>query len=176
MYFQACIDSFRSWRCSSLRAASTSPNGGGFSLPAHRSASGVGSGRGPESQQYVTTATRPKSRNTNKYNSETDNAPNSGPINSSTEGHKLEEETKTDKSDVVFNNSSLELTNDMKKLLNRCFNYSILPYKLDITQGEVDLKRFERSTVWKEFFHGQEDKESQEKSIFKITKTNFPKN
>ena len=64
----------------------------------------------------------------------------------------------------------------MKKLLKRGFNYSILPYKLDITQVQVDLKRLERSTVWKEFWHGKGDKEPQQENIFKIKKTNFPKN
>ena len=53
---------------------------------------------------------------------------------------------------------------------------SILPYKLDITQIEVDLKRLERSVVWKEFFHGKEQLETQGERIFKTKKTNFPKN
>ena len=64
----------------------------------------------------------------------------------------------------------------METLLNKGLNFSILPYKLDMTQVWVDLKRFERSAVWTEFWHGREDQESQEPKIFKEHKTNLPKN
>ena len=77
---------------------------------------------------------------------------------------------------IVFNYSNIDLSDDMETLLNKGLNFSILPYKLDMTQVWVDLKRFERSAVWTEFWHGREDQESQEPQIFKEHKTNLPKN
>ena len=64
----------------------------------------------------------------------------------------------------------------METLLNKGFNFSILPNKLDITQTLVDYRRFERSIIWMEFFHGKEQEESFEIPIFKTYKNNMPKN
>ena len=44
----------------------------------------------------------------------------------------------------------------MENLLNKGFNFAILPLKLDLTQVLVDFKRFERSMIWHEFFHGKD--------------------
>ena len=47
----------------------------------------------------------------------------------------------------------------MDKVLNRGLNFSILPLKLDTTQVFVDFKKFERSVIWHEFWHGSEQQE-----------------
>ena len=77
---------------------------------------------------------------------------------------------------VVFNYSKIKLTQDMENLLNRGFNFSILPLKLDLTQVLVDFKRFERSVIWYEFFYGSESDGELKPKIFKSNKTNLPKN
>ena len=41
---------------------------------------------------------------------------------------------------VVFNYSKIKLSQAMETLLNRGFNFSILPLKLDLTQVLVDLR------------------------------------
>ena len=77
---------------------------------------------------------------------------------------------------VVFNISSIELTEAMDKLLNRGLNFSVLPDKLDITQVLVDWKRFERTMVWKEWWYGHDSDSNYKEPIFKIKKNNLPKN
>jgi hypothetical protein len=64
----------------------------------------------------------------------------------------------------------------MENLLNRGFNFSILPLKLDLTQVLVDFKRFERSVIWHEFFYGSENENDFRKKIFKSNKCNLTKN
>ena len=80
------------------------------------------------------------------------------------------------KNSIVFNYSSFTLNEAMETLLNRGFNFSILPRKLDITQVFVDYKRYERSTIWKEVFHGEEQQNEREVPIFKTQKNNLPQN
>ena len=63
----------------------------------------------------------------------------------------------------------------MENLLNRGFNFAILPLKLDLTQVLVDFKRFERSVIWHEYFHGYENDGDARKKIFKTNKNNLPK-
>ena len=77
---------------------------------------------------------------------------------------------------VVFNYSQIKLTKAMENLLNRGFNFSILPLKLDLTQVLVDFKRFERSVIWHEYFYGTEKDENSKARIFKSSKNNLPKN
>jgi hypothetical protein len=77
---------------------------------------------------------------------------------------------------VVFNYSKVELAQPMRNLLNRGFNFSILPLKLDLTQVLVDFKRFERSIIWHEFFHRTENDGDFKGRIFKSSKSNLPKN
>ena len=91
-------------------------------------------------------------------------------------GTSIKQPTKSSNEDtnVIFNYSSVILSDPMKKLLNRGQNFSILPRKLDITQVFVDYKQFERSVLWKEFHHGKEDQGSYERPIFRIQKTNLP--
>ena len=64
----------------------------------------------------------------------------------------------------------------MENLLNRGFNFAILPLKLDLTQVLVDFKRFERSVIWQEYFHGHENDNDFKEKIFKTKKSNLPKN
>ena len=64
----------------------------------------------------------------------------------------------------------------MENLLNRGFNFSILPLKLDLTQVLVDFKRFERSVIWHEYFYGSESNSDFKVKIFKSNKSNLPKN
>ena len=64
----------------------------------------------------------------------------------------------------------------MEALLNRGFNFSILPVKLDLTQVLVDFKRFERSIIWHEYFYGSENDGEFKPKIFKSNKSNLPKN
>ena len=64
----------------------------------------------------------------------------------------------------------------MINLLNRGLNFTILPLKLDITQTLVDFRRFQRSTIWMEFWHGKEEEGKRETPLFKVHKTNLPKN
>ena len=75
---------------------------------------------------------------------------------------------------VVFNYSKIKLTQAMENLLNRGFNFSILPLKLDLTQVLVDFKRFERSIIWHEYFYGSEDNGEFKPKIFKSNKNNLP--
>ena len=77
---------------------------------------------------------------------------------------------------VIFNYSKIKLTHAMENLLNRGFNFSILPLKLDLTQVLVDFKRFERSTIWQEYFYGRENYREFKANIFKSNKSNLPKN
>ena len=77
---------------------------------------------------------------------------------------------------LVFNYSSVQLTEDMSNLLNRGLNFSILPLKLDITQILVDFRKYERSIIWHEFWFGRETENEYEKPMFKTHKTLMPKN
>ena len=83
---------------------------------------------------------------------------------------------KKQKIDIVFNYSNIELSPDMIKLLNRGLNYCILPKDLDITQLLTDLKKFERTMLWTEFWYGKESDHVNDQNIFKKIKTNLPKN
>ena len=76
---------------------------------------------------------------------------------------------------LIFNYSSLVITDPMYRLLNRGLNFSLLPLKPDITQTLVEYKRFARSAIWAEFHYGKNSQEPEEK-IFKTHKTNMPKN
>ena len=89
---------------------------------------------------------------------------------------KVRKISKKEPISVIFNYSKVKLTQAMTNLLNRGFNFSILPLKLDLTQVLVDFKRFERSVIWHEYFYGTEIECETRGKIFKSTKTNLPKN
>ena len=76
---------------------------------------------------------------------------------------------------IVFNYSKVELSEAMISVLNRGLNFCILPMKIDITEALVDWKRFERSMIWREFWHGREDIQTETK-IFKTKKNNLARN
>ena len=76
----------------------------------------------------------------------------------------------------MFNYSNIKLTQAMENLLNKGFNFSILPLKLDLTQVLVDFKRFERSVIWQEYFYGRESDSDLKVKIFQQSKSNLPKN
>ena len=75
---------------------------------------------------------------------------------------------------VVFNYSSIELTESMIKLLNRGLNFCIKPLSVNLSNVLVDFKKFERKTKWREFFYGVTDQDYTP-PIFKTEKTNLPK-
>ena len=76
---------------------------------------------------------------------------------------------------VIFNYSSLELTDAMSNLLNRGLNFSIKPLSLNLADVLTDFKRFERKMKWREFFFGEETQDYKP-PLFKVEKTNLPKN
>ena len=82
---------------------------------------------------------------------------------------------KKQKVSVVFNESSIILSEAMENLLNRGLNFTILPLKLDITQTLVYFKRLERSLIWHEFFFQNENQDQYEKPLFRVEKNNLPK-
>ena len=63
----------------------------------------------------------------------------------------------------------------MERLLNGCFNFSVLPNKLDLTHIIIDYKRYERTAIWIEFWFIREQ-QNLEKQIFRSHKYNLPKN
>ena len=67
---------------------------------------------------------------------------------------------------MVFNYSSIQITDVMDRLLNRGLNFSILPTKIDTTQILVDLKRYERSAIWTEFHYGRDNENTKPEAIF----------
>ena len=64
----------------------------------------------------------------------------------------------------------------MEKVLNRGLTFLILTLKLDITQILTDFRRFERTMVWVEFWHGREQNEIYKPPIFKQKSTIFREN
>ena len=63
----------------------------------------------------------------------------------------------------------------MVKVLNHGLKYSVLPSKLDISQVLTDLRQFERTMVWKDYWFGK-DQEPYVPPIFKQKKNNFFRN
>ena len=49
----------------------------------------------------------------------------------------MEHDKQTNPKDIVFNYSDIELTEGMTSVLNLGLNYSILPFKLDISPCET---------------------------------------
>ena len=112
MFFQAYFTSYRRCSCNYTIFTTNSP---GFSRPAHRPTSDVETGRGPESSDpnvhHVPTGTgEEQPGNTSDGHNDTDNA--SGAEPSKRDNEEL-------RNNIVFNYSSIELTENMDKLLNR---------------------------------------------------------
>ena len=81
---------------------------------------------------------------------------------------------KYNKQNLVYNYSSVILTDAMLDVLNGGLNFAILPLKLELSQ--VDYRRFERSSIWHEFWFGRENEEYKKDNIYKPKKNNIPKN
>ena len=76
---------------------------------------------------------------------------------------------------AVFNYSSIHITDDMNKLLNRGLNFCIKPMKINLSNILTDFKRFKRKMLWHEFFHDN-DNSDYKAPLFKTEKSNYPKN
>ena len=87
---------------------------------------------------------------------------------------KIQMKLRKQKITIIFNYSSITITPEMEKVLNRDLNFCVLPLKLDLTQILSDFKRFERTVVWKEYWYGTQPSDQQNRRIFKIKKHNFP--
>ena len=138
-------------------------------------------GGGPEDQftrnvQYVSRTPEPNHefsstscRITNEENASGNNFHNNGSFVSK------ELSINNQDTNIIFNYSSVQLSDAMKRLLNRALNFAILPLKLDITEVLVDYNRFARVAIWQEYWHGREGEEVFVKPIFKKQKYNLPK-
>ena len=88
--------------------------------------------------------------------------------------HEPPKEQNITRHNIVFNYSDIVMTEAMLKLLNRGLNFSILPFKLDITQTFVEYRKFERAIIWHEFFFGSETDMDIKEHIFRTEKeTNY---
>ena len=170
-----------------------SNRGGGFSGSSHhQKAVQPGGGNQEQPSKSAPSVRRnpsPEDLSVNTFSSDTDNAIHNGrntEVTLEINNHLRENQqyvTKGQKNrlkrqhiSIVFNKSSTILSKEMEDLLNRGFNFSILPNKLDITQVLVDFTYFERTMIWKEFWHGKEDAGNLSIPIFKRRKTNLPRN
>jgi hypothetical protein len=88
---------------------------------------------------------------------------------------RVQDQKNRQKINLIYNFSSIALTRDMEKVLNRGLNFCVTPPALNLTDILVDYKKFERKMKWKEFFHDQESNEEYIPPIFKKEKTNMPK-
>ena len=88
----------------------------------------------------------------------------------------MKRKVKKQKINIIFNYSDIPLNEDCINLLSKGLNFAVLPKVVDMTQVLVDLKQFERTIIWKEFWHGKEDQYNpSEEKIFKVKKSNLPK-
>ena len=69
---------------------------------------------------------------------------------------RLKTSIKKQSKNVVFNYSTIQLSQAMERVLNKGLKFVITPLKLDITQVLTDFRRFERTMIWKEFWFGKE--------------------
>ena len=76
---------------------------------------------------------------------------------------------------LYFNYSNLEITQSMDKLLNRGLNFSPTPRKVNVTELLIDIDKFIRTHLWKEYFFLNQPPEKKP-PIVKNEKTNLPKN
>ena len=76
---------------------------------------------------------------------------------------------------LYFNYSNIAITKEMDKLLNRGLNFSPTPAKVNVTELLIDIDKFIRSHLWKEFFFLNQPLEKKQ-PIVKNVKTNLPKN
>ena len=77
---------------------------------------------------------------------------------------------------LVTNLSSMELSNDMLKVLNKGLNYCVVKGKPNMSGMLSNFKQFERKLRWKEFFFDTDNDTSQTLPLFRKEKTNMPPN
>ena len=78
---------------------------------------------------------------------------------------------------AIYNFSTLTLTLDMIKVLNRGLNFCVAPLKLNLTEILVDFRKFERKLRWREFWADEEgniENSEWKPEIFPKNKTTFP--
>ena len=75
---------------------------------------------------------------------------------------------------LYFNYSNIKITKAMDNLLNRGLNFSPTPGKVNITELLVDIDKFIRTHLWKEYFFDNQPIGSKP-PIVKNAKTNLPK-
>ena len=75
---------------------------------------------------------------------------------------------------LYFNYSDIVISPAMDKLLNRGLNYSITPGKVNVTELLIDIDKFVRTNLWKEFFFDS-PKTDFKPPIVKTEKNNLPK-
>ena len=65
---------------------------------------------------------------------------------------KIQDKLKRTPITIVYNYSSITLTEDMTKVLNRGLNFCVTPNSVNVTELRADLKTFERKMRWFEFW------------------------
>ena len=88
---------------------------------------------------------------------------------------RIQDQKKNKNISVIYDFSTIQLTEGMTKILNRGLNFCITPLKLNITEILVDYRKFERKMRWKEFW-SEEDQtvKSYRPEIFPKEKYNLP--
>ena len=106
------------------------------------------------------------------------NAHHSKPWITKSQYKKQTKKLNRQKLNAVFNYSDLHLSQSMMDVLNKGLNFSVLSQDLDLTQVLADLRVFDRTMIWREFWFGletDEDRVVKAKPIFKKRKYNYPR-
>ena len=74
---------------------------------------------------------------------------------------------------VVFNLSTVPLSDAMISLLNKGLGFCVKPLKLSLSKILSDFGEFKRKCCWREFFHDKDTKPFVP-PLFKTVKTNMP--
>ena len=76
---------------------------------------------------------------------------------------------------LYFNYSKIPISPAMDRLLNRGLHCCITPSKVNVTELLIDIDKFVRKMLWREFFYDQPSDEKRKEPIVKNEKTNLPK-
>lgn len=88
---------------------------------------------------------------------------------------KVQDRKKNQPISVIYDYSTIQMTEGMNKILNRGLNFCINPLKLNITEILVDYRKFERKMKWKEFWSDQDQTDNNYKpELFPKEKSNLP--
>ena len=74
-----------------------------------------------------------------KPTDESNGEPTNEPQHVRSPDKNINSDNMTQNTNIIFNYSTLVLTEPMNKLLNRALNFAVLPLKFDITQVLVDF-------------------------------------